>query len=473
MKSELYFKIKKYIEKNSLITNGDKIVAGVSGGADSVLLFLVLAQLSREYTISLCAVHVNHGIRGEEADRDEEFSKGLVEKLGFECRVFHGDIPKMAAENKLTEEEAGRKYRYECFENVRRELGYNKIAVAHHMDDQAETMLFQLIRGSGIRGLGAMKPRNGCIIRPLLDIRRGDIERALEKEGVSYCMDSTNESDEYARNQIRNNVIPYISKNIQPAAVRHLAATAEQLRDIYAYISKTAGELYKSIVTVEDSRCTVDAHRLIKEDVVLQKEVFMCMIEHVAKKRKDITARHIDMLIELLYKDTGRVVHLPYNICAGRSYNKIWMKIRETEKPCYSNEIIDICVPGEVGLEYINGEKHTISFSSIIRTKLPDTIVKNNCTKWFDYAKIKFMPQFRHPKDGDYMWIRTDGLKKKLSRILIDSKVPAEQRIRLWVLAEESHILWIPELGRCSAYYYVTDETKDVLVFEDKGREVE
>lgn len=469
MKNSIYMKIKKFIEKNCLIKHGDKIVTGVSGGADSVLLFLVLAELSKEYRFPLCAVHVNHGIRGDEALRDEKFTVSFVEGLGYRCRVFHKNIPEMAGKLKLSEEEAGRLYRYQCFRDVQKELGYNKTAVAHHKDDQAETMLFQLIRGSSIRGLGGMRPENGDIIRPLLCVRRREIEEALREEGVKYCNDSTNADSGYARNRIRNIIIPYIAENIQPSVVEIFSETASQSRDIYDYIDRQAGEAYLKAVKEEDGLCVADADILCREDIVLQREVFMRMAAYTAGRRKDITSRHIDMLTGLLAGKTGRRINLPYGLYAGRDYNKIWIKkITGSNVPGSIDtnnniSIVNIEVPGETTLEYNNGKKHIILFEKKHREELPETIQKNNCTKCFDYDKIKFMPQFRHPAEGDYMLLGTGGGRKKLSRILIDSKVPVNQRGRLWLLAEGSHILWIPALGRCSAYYYVTDQTKEVL----------
>lgn len=467
MKGTTYLKVKTFITENNLIKHGDQIVAGVSGGADSVFLFLVLAGLVKEYGLSLCAVHINHGIRGEEAMEDEKFTREFVQGLGYCCKVFYKDIPKLARDLKVTEEEAGRMYRYKCFEEVRSTLGYNKIAVAHHKDDQAETMLFQLLRGSGIKGLGGMRPLNGNIIRPLLNTGRKSIEEALLSEGIEYCTDSTNASNKYARNIIRNNIIPYIAGNIQPAVTERLAGTAAQLRDIYDYIDKQAGKRYKEIVVEDNGICTADAGIIGKENIVIQREILLRMAGYIAGKRKDITSRHIDILSGLIIKDTGKRINLPYGMEAGRDYNKIWIKKKEDmpgrEVGHVNNSQKEICVPGSVELEYINGEKHIILFERVAREAVSHIIEKNYCTKCFDYDRIKFMPRFRYPEDGDYMWLRTDGGKKKLSRIFIDSKIPKDKRGSIWVLAEGSHILWVPSIGRCSAYYYVTGRTKEVL----------
>lgn len=467
MKSTVYLKVKKFIAENGLIDYGDKIVTGVSGGADSVFLFMVLAGLVDEYSLSLCAVHINHGIRGNEALHDEEFTRHFVQGLGYRCEVFRKDIPALAADLKVTEEEAGRSYRYECFEKVRKNLGYNKIAVAHHKDDQAETVLFQLFRGSGIKGLGGMKSKNGKIIRPLLCIRRCEVEKALMAEGVKYCTDCTNSVNKYARNIIRNNIMPYIEENIQPSIIERLTVTAGQLQDIYTYIDRKAEKLYKEIVKEDNGICMVDVGIIGKEDTAMQREIFLRMAGYVAGRYKDITSRHIGMLEGLIHKDTGKSVCLPYGMVALRDYNKIWIMKAGQGRACKSanssKDVIDICVPGRTELEYINGEKHIILFERVGRKDISHIIEKNHCTKCFDYDKIKVMPQFRYPKDGDYIWLRTDGSRKKLSRVFIDSKIPASERSRIWVLAEGSHILWIPSIGRCSAYYYVTDGTKEVL----------
>lgn len=470
MNKYIYERVKSFCDDNALIEKNDGIVAGISGGADSVFLFLYLLQVQKEYNLRLCFVHVNHGIRGSEADRDERFVEELCEQNGVMYKVFYKDIPKMAQEMSMTEEEAGRVYRYECFEDVRKELGYNKIAVAHHQDDQAETVLFQLLRGSGFRGLGGMRAKNADVIRPLLAVKKQEIVETLEKKGQSYCTDSTNNEDEYARNQIRNHLIPYLQENLQKETVSHIAKTASYMQDVTEFIDLQTDMVWESVIECKDGRPKeIKAYlsEMKKLHVVLQREIFMRMIEYMSGRRKDITARHIDALTRLTISQTGRKINLPYDIVAAKYYDCILMshKDRWYHSSQSFTEVYEerISAGQEYNVTFTNNNSHTISFHTEETGIMTDIIKKNSCTKWFDYAKIKNMPELRYPKEGDYLWLRTDGSKKKLSRILIDSKIPADERKNILVLADGAHIMWIPELSRCSAYYYINDKTKKML----------
>lgn len=470
MNKYIYERVKSFCDDNALIEKNDGIVAGISGGADSVFLFLYLLQVQKEYNLRLCFVHVNHGIRGSEADSDERFVEELCEQNGVMYKVFYKDIPKMAQEMSMTEEEAGRVYRYECFEDVRKELGYNKIAVAHHQDDQAETVLFQLLRGSGFRGLGGMRAKNADVIRPLLAVKKQEIVETLEKKGQSYCTDSTNNEDEYARNQIRNHLIPYLQENLQKETVSHIAKTASYMQDVTEFIDLQTDMVWESVIECKEGRPKeIKAYlsEMKKLHVVLQREIFMRMIEYMSGRRKDITARHIDALTRLIISQTGRKINLPYDIVAAKYYDCILMshKDRWYHSSQSFTEVYEekISAGQEYNVTFTNNNSHTISFHTEETGIMTDIIKKNSCTKWFDYAKIKNMPELRYPKEGDYLWLRTDGSKKKLSRILIDSKIPADERKNILVLADGAHIMWIPELSRCSAYYYINDKTKKML----------
>lgn len=441
-------------------------MAGLSGGADSVFLLYALARLKNRWGLRLCAVHVNHGIRGEEALRDQNYAQAFAEKMGIPCRVYQEDIPKLAREWHMTEEEAGRVYRYQCFEVCRKELGFQKIAVAHHQNDQAETILFQLLRGSSLRGLGGMRPKREKVIRPLLEISRKEIEEALQEEGITYCQDATNGQDIYARNLLRNRVIPYLQKEIQPEAVSHIARTGTHLQEAMEYIDAQRDEAYERLVQRDEGKCSMNYTDYAALPKILQREVILRMIEELAGRRKDITSTHVQMICELFEGRTGRKNTLPYGLQAEKSYDILSISVEEGKyeesiEPDYLCEEIVFGKEYEIMLE--EGNIFRVIFEKQKGEKFSQSNLKNHCTKCFDYDRMVTMPRFRYPEEGDYLWLDETGKTKKLSRLFIDKKVDSDQRKRTLVLAEEHHVLWVPALGRCSAYYYVSDRTKEVV----------
>lgn len=272
----LMLEIKRYIEKNQLIRPGDGVVVGLSGGPDSVFLLYALHTLQARMGFTLRAVHVHHGIRGAEADRDESFSEKLCAKLHIPFQAVHVAAPAYAAQQGLSLEEAARILRYEALEAARKQLtkalavarssdspatiadspshlpdapsmkGLTAtsastawIAVAHHLDDQAETVLHNLVRGAGLRGLAGMENRRNHVIRPLLSIKREDILKWLEQNNILYVTDSTNADPHYTRNRIRSTVLPEL-REINPEASAHIAHSAALLREADAYFHALA-----------------------------------------------------------------------------------------------------------------------------------------------------------------------------------------------------------------------------------------
>lgn len=238
----LMLEIKRYIEKNQLICPGDGVVVGLSGGPDSVFLLYALHTLQARMGFTLRAVHVHHGIRGAEADRDEAFSAELCAKLAVPFQAVHVAAPAYAAQHGLSLEEAARILRYEALEAARQQLTQAPaawIAVAHHLDDQAETVLHNLVRGAGLRGLAGMENRRNHVIRPLLSIKREDILKWLEQNNIPYVTDSTNADPHYTRNRIRSTVLPEL-REINPEASAHIAHSAALLREADAYFHALA-----------------------------------------------------------------------------------------------------------------------------------------------------------------------------------------------------------------------------------------
>lgn len=259
----LMLEIKRYIEKNQLICPGDGVVVGLSGGPDSVFLLYALHTLQARMGFTLRAVHVHHGIRGAEADRDEAFSAELCAKLAVPFQAVHVAAPAYAAQHGLSLEEAARILRYEALEAARQQLTQAPaawIAVAHHLDDQAETVLHNLVRGAGLRGLAGMENRRNHVIRPLLSIKREDILKWLEQNNIPYVTDSTNADPHYTRNRIRSTVLPEL-REINPEASAHIAHSAALLREADAYFHALAlqyVDAHATLTGAPDSANAVD-----------------------------------------------------------------------------------------------------------------------------------------------------------------------------------------------------------------------
>ncbi len=461
-------KIRAFCEKYQMFGKGDGIVAGLSGGADSVYLLHVLKEMQEEYALRLYAVHVHHGIRGAEADRDEEYAGQCAESLGIPFESVHYDIPFLARQSGMSEEEAGRYYRYQCFREVAERRKCSRIAVAHHKDDQAETVLFQLLRGSGLRGMGGIRPKQDGIIRPLLAVTRQEIEEELRAEGIDWREDSTNQEKSYTRNRLRLEVIPYLQQEIQPETVGHVAETALQLQAVWEYMHRQVRQAVEGMVCRKEGRIQWERSAFLELDPELQPYVLLELMEELAGSRKNLGSVHVSACMDLIRGGTGRRLSLPYGLQAGRDYDMIWlMRITGNEGQggvgkAGQPETLSV----STGKDALPGE---VRMQQVLRTKLSGRIPKNHCTKWFDYAKIIVGFVWRHPMPGDYLVIDRQGHTKKLSRILIEEKVPKEKRSALWVLADGKHILWAPQIRRTSMGYYVTEKTKEVLVVQVDG----
>ncbi|MBR6396573.1 MAG: tRNA lysidine(34) synthetase TilS, partial [Lachnospiraceae bacterium] len=240
-KDNIYGKVSEYIRQNNLITPGDTIIEGISGGADSVCLLLMLEELKKEIDFKTVAVHVHHGIRRKSADKDQKFVEKLCEEKGIELKSFKKDIPLICKITRESEEECGRRIRYELFDDVCGMYENAKIAVAHHMNDQAETVLFRIIRGSGIKGLTGMEAKRDNIIRPLLCLKREEIEQYLEETEQDYRIDETNGKIEYSRNYIRKKIIPRL-ETLRNNAVEHINALSGEASAINSYMENKARE---------------------------------------------------------------------------------------------------------------------------------------------------------------------------------------------------------------------------------------
>ena len=479
-------KVLEFITEYGMLEQGDRIVVGVSGGADSVCLLRLLCELREVFALGIYAVHVNHGLRGDEAERDEQFTLTLCEQLGVPCRVVKLDIRKEAERLHLSEEETGREWRYRIFAEEAKQQRGTKIAVAHHMEDNAETMLFRMFRGTGISGLSGIAPvsrmpqaddREVKLIRPLLCITRAEVEEYLKGCGQAYCNDSTNKENTYSRNRIRNEILPVANGYINAQSVRNLNALAKQARAVTELLGRQAKALYDSCVTANGKRISLVLQG--DEEPVLLDLVFRNCLYELAGKKRDISAVHIEALYELCKKQVGSRQDLPYGIRAKRTYEGLVLSVEEPEEKNKMEAEVqgyrtviekEKLLHGMTVILPNGGGSLRFSVKEIkaFGTEKCTEIVKNNqndYTKCFDYDNIKGNISVRMPEPSDYLCIHPDGRHKLLKDYLVDVKVPKEERDRLCFVAEEDLVLWIPG-KRTSENRRVSEKTKRVLLIE-------
>lgn len=450
----------QYVEKHALFSPGDGVVVGVSGGADSVCLLRLLAKYRERWQLQLYVVHVNHGIRGEEARRDSIFVQQLAQRWNIPFFLVEKDIPVMAKENNMTEEEAGRLVRYEEMEKVRRKQNARWIAVGHHQNDQAETLLFQLFRGSGAGGLAGMHPKRGVIIRPLLWMRREQIEQYLQENQLSYCEDSTNTDIQYSRNWLRHQLIPQIEKNMNEKAVIHMAETAEDVGVWSSYVEEQGKKARMIIEKRKNDVILLDKKKFLAEHEAVQFEILRQVLEQFPGGKKDIRRVHYRKIQQLFFAENGKQINLPRKLVAKSSYKGVCVYSEQAEKR--EQYCLECAVPS-VNIVDIDKREHYISLEVKKRFDLPQEIPQKDYTKWLDYDKIKGNLRLRTMETGDYFIFDKEGHRKKLSKYYRDKKMTDDEKKRKLVLAEESKALWvIPE--RISADCKVTNNTKNVLV---------
>lgn len=484
--------IRERIKSLKFLNNGDQIILALSGGPDSACLFYALNQLKSELDLSINCVHVNHGLRGKASDADEYFVRSICKKYNCNLRVVSADIKKLASERKLSTEEAGRIVRYQSFyeeaEKVFKHTGKSpKILIAHNIDDQAETILFRIIRGTGITGIKAMQKVEMTaagfkIIRPLLDVSKRDILKALDTENFSYCKDNTNELPIYARNKIRLDIIPAM-ESINPAlkeAVIRLGDIAREQEDFldskaYECIEALKSE-YKIILTQYMSIISADVLRTYH--VAIQKRVFSIILKQMGIL-DNISYKHMESLVELLESENPSMeINLPYGFKACRIYGDIGIFADEffLMENSFDMKISTVDnLPENMRerghIKHKDTEKTAqCAYRSTCQSTFNSTYHQfENSNMYFDvfiaksvfekkYGKSK-KPVLRYRNPGDYMVLK-DGKKKKIKNILVDDKIPRILRDRVPLLAVGSEIIWMGDLtgrsnGRLSGDFQI------------------
>ena len=457
---------KKFTKEHHMIEEGSRVIAGVSGGADSVCLLLLLLELQKEMTFELRVVHVEHGIRGQESLADCEFVEKMCGRLGVECKSHYIDVPKEAKQCGRTLEETARLMRYEIFEKEAESWGGAKIAVAHNRGDDAETVRFHLIRGGGLSGMRGILPVRGNVIRPLLHTGREEILSYLEEKKQPYCVDATNRDEHYTRNCIRAQIMPRLIE-MNPQAEAHIQKTADIMKEAESYIGRQTKKAAETCVSIHEDDILIRKEPFETQDPLIKKEVLKLALEQAAGAMQDITTVHLELLEQLFSSQCGRRISLPYGVQAYRIYEGIRL-CRKTE--AVQDSIGEVLCPKseieQAGTEGISCGPFTMRL--LEDTAFSQEIPQKTYTKWFDYDKIKSDLSARTRKEGDYICCNEEGKTQKLKKYFVNEKVEAKERGRIPLLAEGAHILWIVGY-RISTYYKISQETKRILEVRFNG----
>ena len=438
-------KVRKTICSGNLLENGDKVICAVSGGADSVCLLHAILRLKEEYNLTVYAAHVNHMIRGKEADGDSAFVKSICKAADVECFYREYDIPRLSKELKMGEEECGRVKRYEFFEEVSSKLGGAKIATAHNLNDNAETILFRLARGVSAEGMCGIKVKRGSIIRPLLEITRAEIEEYLKNYSIQWRNDSTNSNTCYARNRIRINVLPQLCKMFE-SAERKIVNTAKLISEDNELLSKLADDLISR--GFNDDK--IDAGVFLQAEIpILRRAVGI-----VLKKWnvKEITYEKIERFIEFLKMNSGAQFGINETYYAKKTYDTVYLAQKDSDNGFFYTANKNCIIENE----------HWIAE---IKTTTEREKKDNNNIAIFDADLIFGEILVRSRKSGDRILQKGLNGTKKISDIFSDEKIPSNMRDLIPIIETNGEILFVCGL-RQSEIFAPSEETKNFLVIK-------
>ncbi|NME84167.1 tRNA lysidine(34) synthetase TilS [Clostridium sp. SM-530-WT-3G] len=465
----MYKKVLSYIRDNKLIESGDKVLIALSGGPDSVCLLNILFKLKDELNIELGAAHLNHMLRGKDAMEDEQYVIDICKQMNVECFTKQVNINEYSKKEKLSSEMAGRIVRYNFFDEIIKEHGYTKIATAHNANDQAETILFRLMRGTGLEGLGGIKTKRDNIIRPILCLSRQEVEEYIHTNQLEPRIDKTNFEKIYNRNKIRLDMLPYIKKNFNEDIVQTLNRMAVLLQKDNEFIEQLSMDMYKKYC-IEKPEYFIIKEEVFDENEAMVTRIIRNAVTNFSKTHYDFEMRHIYEIYNLAQNGTGKIVDLPNKIYAENIYGDIYIKSKMDK---------DInCNITEINLPIDNIDTHLVEFGeysfkfSIVdnsqKTKL--NLKRNNYEKYFDFDKIQKEIIIRTRKDGDKIIPLGMTGSKKLKDIFINMKIPKEERDIIPIVCFDNKISWIVGL-RVSDEYKVTSDTKKILIMNVKRKE--
>ncbi len=442
-----------------MLSPGDHVIAGVSGGADSVAMLLALHELKQDLRIDITVAHLNHGLRGEAAGREAEFVAALASRLALPCLCETRDVRAEKNASGTCIQEAARAVRYRFFNEILRRCGAQKLALGHTMDDQAETVLMRLLRGASTRGLGGIPPvRDGIIVRPLISMRRAAIERFLRDCGCDFIPDASAQEPQYLRNRIRHELLPLLTRTYNPRIVEALCTTAELAREDDFYLQAAAENALEGFLHRDSTGVRISVS-LFERNPLLAGRIIKRAIESVHGSSRGLTSVHISAIAALTAcTGSARSTPLPGGLIARREYEHI--VIGAPDKPAGSYLVQVEQLPADVelpqaGVRVLIRRTPLDAAAPLKRAAAGDTLLLSADSITLPLVVRSWMP-------GDRIRVFGSSAAKKVKAVFAERKIPLRLRGRIPLLACEGRILSVGAL--CMAEdCRVTTDSREVL----------
>ncbi len=445
-----------WLEARDLLVPRAGWVLGVSGGCDSTVLVHVMHALNRARGLSwrLHVAHLHHGLRGAAADEDARFVEQLARQLDLPVTIEHADLGR-EAERGGSIEEAGRRRRYAFLERVALTTRSESIAVAHHADDDAETVLHRIFRGTGLRGLSGMPPtrpiRPGSgvlLVRPFLHLRRAELERAAGQIGLKWRTDESNRDTAFTRNRLRHDVIPLLERHINPHVIDAVLRLAEQARWLHTYLEDAAARTYESLVISEEpGHVVLNIRGLLGKQRLIQAEVLRRAISLVVGREQDLSFAHIDAALRLASEAaSGKEIHLPGHVTARKVYERLELR-RPGAKP-QAPELTPVIVecPGRTPLPQL-GAVLTAEICEIDEKKVGELRRAHSpYEEWLDIERVRFPLLVRGRREGDRFRPLGSPGSKRLSEFFSEQKIDPALRTRVGIVCDQQGPIWVMPL---------------------------
>lgn len=461
---KIFSAVKQAITAYRMFQPGDSVLICVSGGPDSVALLHILLSLAPEFSCTLGVAHLNHCLRKKDSDNDAEFVASLAKQLDLPCYIKKKDVRKYQKEHKLSLEEAARSVRYAFYDQVAEKNGFNKIAIGHHYDDNAELVLMYLLRGSGPLGISGIPPVRNCkngnwqIVRPMISVKRSEIIDFLEAKGLRYVSDKSNNDMRYLRNRVRYQLIPLLKESYNPRIVENLNRLSLIIRCEEKWIERNINSIFKKFtISIGNDKIILSAAGIDEIDPAAQRRVIRKAIAEVKGDLRRITFSHIDSAISLLKSGQPIAsIDLPDRIRIERNKNLLCFS-KEKKRLRDINTKADDIEPVSFKYNIVKPDSKTesvyikeinlnLKFSKINIENLPDIHCAGQNIAFFDMADIVFPLVLRSFRSGDYFQPLGMAGAQKVKTFFINNKIPKPKRLRCPILLSKGKIIWVAGL---------------------------